>query len=75
MLNPRKELKRERRVESEEWRVKIFFSGRIPRDTGGLCRRVTPREISAPVSPSDRTAREMERLRRDKNGPASPGHF
>lgn len=28
MLNPRKELKRERRV-------KIFFSGRIPRDTGG----------------------------------------
>lgn len=28
MLNPRKELKRERSV-------KIFFSGRIPRDTGG----------------------------------------
>ena len=28
MLNPRKELKR-------ECGVKIFFSGRIPRDTGG----------------------------------------
>ena len=39
MLNPRKELKREQRARSGEWRVNIFFSGRIPRDTGG-CRRV-----------------------------------
>ena len=35
MLNPRKELKREQRARSGEWRVNIFFSGRIPRDTGG----------------------------------------
>ena len=40
MLNPRKELTRERRV-------KIFFSGRIPRDTGGSAAVSRTRERSS----------------------------
>lgn len=54
MLNPRKELKRERGV-------KIFFSGRIPRDTGGSAAVSRPanavRGIKYAICPANRIHR------------------
>ena len=52
-------------MESEDFLLRTHT-----KDTGGSAARVPPLpRLSAPVSPSDRTAREIERLRRDKNGP------
>ena len=49
MLNPRKELKRERRAKSEEWRVKSenFLLRAHTKGHRRLCRRVPPRERSS----------------------------
>lgn len=66
MLNPRKELKR-------ECGVKIFFSGRIPRDTGGFPIRKSRRagfqhpfhhQTAQRVKWSASGATKMARLRR-----------
>lgn len=49
MLNPRKELKRERRAESEEWRVESedFLLRAHTKGHRRLCHRVPPRERSS----------------------------